>query len=114
MTPRVPNKYRGKTPQPPEDPNLPEASLFAKADLERELRWVQDPLKLAARTLELLRHDSYFKALALVRLASSKGLPCTVSWNHLVDYDMRKDRVAAAIKTYNEVRLGNPSVQSGS
>jgi len=82
---------------------------FNQKDLERELVWLRDPLKLAARVVALLRHgdDDYDKAFALVRLASKK-MECTVSWNHLIDYDMHKARVSAAVKTYNEVRSGTP------
>jgi len=75
---------------------------FPKATLEKELRYLTDPLKLAKNTLDLLRRDEHLKALELTRLASRK-MPCTVSWNHIIDYNMSKGRVSAASKTYNEV-----------
>ena len=78
------------------------SASFDTADLQRELRWLPDPLKLADYTVELLNRDEFDKALAIVRLAS-KNMPCVVSWNHLVDYDMARGHVASAIKTYNEV-----------
>ena len=73
-----------------------------KASLEIEVRWLKDPVKLAGHTVRLLREDDYQKALDTVRLAS-KYVECTVSWNHLIDYEMSKARVADAVKLYNEV-----------
>lgn len=70
--------------------------------VELEVRWLRDPLKLADRVAELLSQGSYFTALAITR-ASSKDLQCTVSWNHLVDYNMAKGKHREAVKTYNEV-----------
>ena len=75
---------------------------YKKKNLEEELRWLKDPLKLATKVVDLLRQDEFQKALELVRLAS-KDVQCTVSWNHLVDYEMSKGRVTNASKIYNEV-----------
>ena len=77
---------------------------FKKKNLEEELRWLKDPLKLATKVVDLLRQDEFQKALELARLAS-KDIQCTVSWNHLVDYEMSKGRVTNASKIYNEVFL---------
>lgn len=75
---------------------------YKRSNLELELRWLKDPVKLADHTVKLLREDDSQKALAIVRLAS-KDVECTVSWNHLIDYEMSKARVANALKLYNEV-----------
>ena len=75
---------------------------FKKTSLELELRWLKDPIKLADHTVSLLRQDEHIKALEIVRLGS-KRMECTVSWNHLVDYEMSKGRVNSAMKLYNEV-----------
>ena len=77
---------------------------YRKSHLRLELRWLKDPMKLADHTVKLLRDDDFLKALELVRLAS-KDLECTVSWNHLIDYEMSKARVTEAVKLYNEVSL---------
>ena len=61
-------------------------------------------MKLAGHTVKLLRDDDFLKALDLVRIAS-KDVECTVSWNHLINYEMRKARVTEAVKLYNEVSL---------
>ena len=82
----------------------PEPSVYKRTELEKEYRWLRDPLKLADRVAGLLGDGDYFKALALTRMAS-KDLLCTVAWNHLVNYDMSQGKAGAAVKTYNEVRL---------
>ena len=82
--------------------NRPSKSLtYKKSHLGLELRWLKDPLKLADHTVSLLREDDVEKALEIVRLAS-KDVQCTVSWNHLIDYEMSKARVNNALKLYNE------------
>ena len=73
-----------------------------REDLEQELRYLKDPLKLANNTIKLLRTDQNQKALELVKLGS-KDVACVVSWNHLIDYEMSKGRINAALKLYNEV-----------
>lgn len=76
-----------------------------KKRLERELVWLQDPLKLAENTISLLKDNRSEKAIHIVRMASKKA-SCVVSWNHLIDYEMSKGSVQKAVKIYNEV--GNP------
>ncbi|KAI4106885.1 MAG: hypothetical protein LQ339_002857 [Xanthoria mediterranea] len=71
--------------------------------LGKELRYLQDPLKLAENTIDLLRKDDHVKALDLVRQAS-KTISCTVSWNHLVDYSLSTGRAKDAVKIYNEMK----------
>ena len=71
--------------------------------VRKELQFLKDPLVLAVQVRKYLREDEFEKTLALVR-AASKDVQCTVSWNHLIDYEMSKGRMNAAIKTYNEVR----------
>ena len=97
QTPPLPTPYVGRS-NPPTKHETP----INKKSLEEELRWLKDPLKLGANVVALLRQDEFQKALELVRLAS-KDIQCTVSWNHLVDYEMSKGRVTNASKIYNEV-----------
>lgn len=91
-TPYVPRSNR---------PNLQDEA-FSKTSLEQEVKWLKDPLKLAEHTSKLLRENQHQKALAIVRVAS-RNVECTVSWNHLVDYEMGNGRVANGVKLYNEV-----------
>ena len=70
--------------------------------LEQELRFLRDPLKLADNTVSLLKIGQHEKAGQLVRMAS-KSMACTVSWNHMMDYEMSKGRVSRAMTLYNDV-----------
>lgn len=89
-------------------PGLSTFNAEAKAereekDLRIELRWLGDPLKLSEHIEKLLRQQNWDKALALVRL-SDRGAAQTVSWNHLLNYQMKTGQMKGAIKLYNEVR----------
>ncbi|KAI4118383.1 MAG: hypothetical protein LQ345_001552 [Seirophora villosa] len=81
--------------------------------LDQELVWLRDPVKLADNTISLLRKDDHERALETVRKAS-KSVPCSVSWNHLIDYDMSKGKVQKAIKKFNEMkkRAQQPDAQT--
>jgi hypothetical protein len=67
-----------------------------------ELRYLEDPVKLADHVLANIRKGKEDKALDLIREAS-KDFQCTVSWNHVINREMRKGRINAGIKLYNEV-----------
>ena len=89
---------------PTRRPPVPER-LYSESNLKRELVWLADPLRLAQEVVKLLKLDSdqgHAKAEGLVRLAS-KQMACTVSWNHLIDYEMSKGSVKHALKHYHEV-----------
>lgn len=89
---------RGTRPSTKPRKELPDAY-----ETRRELVWLGDPLKLAGHILDVLRRDRFDEAEHLVR-AASKNIQCTVSWNHLVDWQISQGKVNGAIKTYNEVR----------
>ena len=75
---------------------------YKKVDLQKEVQYLSDPLKLADNTVRLLKEDNYDKALLLVQLAGN-NLNVTVSWNHLIDYLMSKGKITQATKAYQEV-----------
>lgn len=77
-------------------------AIFDKRSLTKELVYLKDPLKLADYIDALLRQDQFDKAFELTRNAG-KDMACTVSWNHLINYNMHKGRTNAAVKLYNEV-----------
>jgi hypothetical protein len=70
---------------------------------KRELRHLQDPLELATFVKNELRKDKTTEMLQLVRMASH-SMACVVSWNHIIDHCLAKERVADALKVYNDVR----------
>lgn len=72
--------------------------------LKKHMVYLEDPVKLANDVLRNLQADKYEEALELVRYAS-KDMPCVVSWNHLVDWQMRTGKINGAMKTYNEVSI---------
>ena len=80
----------------------PSRSDLGERQLQSELAYLKDPLKLSDRIWNLLHQDDSEKAIALARMASSK-LPCVVSWNHIIDWHMSKGKVNTAMKIYNEV-----------
>lgn len=76
--------------------------VLRPADIQKELTYLGDPLKLASHVLALLRQGKSDEVELLVRTAS-KSFPCTVSWNHLIDWQLSQGKVNVAVKTYNEV-----------
>jgi hypothetical protein len=70
--------------------------------LQKHPAYANDPLKLAEYVRKALKGDDFETAVAVVR-AASKTLSCTVSWNHLMDWQMSKGKMNGAFKTYNEV-----------
>lgn len=70
--------------------------------VRKHLTYLKDPLKLADFVLRALRNDEFENTIMVVR-AASKNIQCIVSWNHLIDWQLSKGRMNAAIKLYNEV-----------
>lgn len=72
--------------------------------MKKNLEYLQDPLKLAITVRKYLRSDQYEHARELVE-AASRGQLVTVSWNHIIDWQLSKGKINSAVKTYNEVCL---------
>jgi hypothetical protein len=79
--------------------------------MTKQLKYLKDPLKLAEHVRKILRDDDFESALALVR-AASKDTQCIVSWNHLIDWQLSRQKMNGAIKTYNEVGICSYSSQN--
>jgi pentatricopeptide repeat protein len=69
-----------------------------------ELRHLQDPLELATFVRNELGKDRVEEMLQLTRMASH-SMQCVVSWNHIIDHYLAKERVNDALKVYNDVCL---------
>lgn len=74
-----------------------------KKALDMELRYLKDPLKLSEHIKYTLRCNKPNKALDLCRLAS-KTMSCIVSWNAIIDWLMRANKINEALKVYNEMK----------
>jgi len=70
--------------------------------LRTELRYITHPAALADHVEDLLKKNDYEKALAMTRL-SSRGASNTVSWNYMIDWNMKNEKRKGAIEVYNEV-----------
>lgn len=76
--------------------------------MQREAKFLVDPLKLAETVVTKLKNDDFNGAIELVR-ASEKalnGMPVdnVVSWNHIIDWLMSQNSPSVAWKVFNEVR----------
>ncbi|KAK2796284.1 hypothetical protein FQN51_009495 [Onygenales sp. PD_10] len=84
-------------------------SKYARSTVSRkaialELDWVQDRIALTKRVTQLLIKNDIAKATELVRAAQTKGVDCTVAWNTLFEYELKKNDPVAAFKLYNEMK----------
>ncbi|KAM0274432.1 hypothetical protein ACHAQH_007840 [Verticillium albo-atrum] len=64
---------------------------------------MDDPFVIAQHVHRTLAKDRYDEALLLVQKAS-KTAQCVVSWNHLIDYQMKKQKLNAAIRLLNDMK----------
>jgi hypothetical protein len=84
------------------EPSRVKRRAFKLRQLQEEVRYLGDPLKLAEHTLGLLRRNDFDKALEIVRVAGN-GVQATVSWNHLIDYELARGGGNSAYSLFNEV-----------
>lgn len=69
---------------------------------KKELEYAKDPYHIADNVLTKLKAGEFEKALLLTREAS-RGKQCVVSWNHILEYEFKNQKLHSAIKLYNEV-----------
>ncbi|RDW89555.1 hypothetical protein BP6252_01587 [Coleophoma cylindrospora] len=107
-TPANQEKYQSRTKQRQEWFNSRGVTPVAKkrlepANIKKHLKFLKDPVKLADDVRRMLRDDDYETALEVVK-AASKDMQCVVSWNHIIDWQVSKRKLTAAIKTYNDMK----------
>lgn len=68
----------------------------------KELQYLKDPLEVANFVKKELGKDKAKEMLQLVRMASH-SMQCIVSWNHIINYHLERERISEAMKVYNEV-----------
>ena len=82
------------------------ASRMSSVDWNRrkaELRFLQDPLELATFVKKELVKNKPAEMLQLVQMASH-SMDCIVSWNHIIDHYLAKEKVNDALKVYNDMK----------
>ena len=91
-----------------------EAKIVAKRaqqKIRRNIRlseqYLDDPWHLGQHVERVLANDRFDEAYQLVQNASRQK-QVEVSWNHLIEYQLRKDQVKTAFKIYNDVRSSYP------
>ncbi|KAI0540786.1 hypothetical protein GGR58DRAFT_458940 [Xylaria digitata] len=79
----------------------------------KELEYLRDPLHIANRVRQALSKDN-FELASLITRQASKDNNLTVSWNHLIDYQLQNGRIHAALKLFNEMkkRAQQPNAQT--
>lgn len=75
-----------------------------KRATKKELQYTTDPYHIAENVAKKLEEKDFEKALIMTREAS-KDKQVVVSWNHLIAYELKNQKLGAAIKLYNEVCL---------
>ncbi|KAK3944236.1 hypothetical protein QBC46DRAFT_305368 [Diplogelasinospora grovesii] len=71
--------------------------------VKKHLEYLKDPYKIQEHVKRTLDKGAFDEAALLTRKAS-RDAKVTVSWNHLIDYQMRNQRLHAAMKLYNEMK----------
>lgn len=88
---------------------------LGKKKYEKKLQWVvmkhlehmKNPFHIAQHVSAALAKGSFDEAMLMTRIAS-RDAKVEVSWNHLIDYQLQRKRLHAAVKLYNEVRPHSP------
>ncbi|KAI1393779.1 uncharacterized protein F4822DRAFT_385809 [Hypoxylon trugodes] len=81
----------------------PEKLSPSERAARKQLQYLKDPLHIANHVKKILEKDDFEEAIAITRMAS-KDTKVAVSWNYLIDYQLRHDKIHAAIKLYNEMK----------
>ncbi|AEO69585.1 da4a5a57-78ef-46ca-89d5-86ccefe3fb65 [Thermothielavioides terrestris] len=71
--------------------------------VKKHLEHFTDPYHIAQHVSRVLQKGSFDEALLMTRMAS-RNKKVEVSWNHLIDYQMKNHRLHAAVKLYNEMK----------
>ncbi|KAK4196142.1 hypothetical protein QBC40DRAFT_287840 [Triangularia verruculosa] len=77
--------------------------LKVKKVVKKHLQYLKDPLHIAEHVRKALGAGKWDEALMMARMAAV-DTKVEVSWNHLIDYQLDKGRLLAAIKTFNEMK----------
>lgn len=76
--------------------------------VKKHLTHMDDPWKIAQHIEQTLLKDRFDEALLLTQKASKDG-QVVVAWNHLIGYQLEKQRLKQAIKLFNDASIPPPS-----
>ncbi|KAH6624454.1 hypothetical protein B0J18DRAFT_490447 [Chaetomium sp. MPI-SDFR-AT-0129] len=84
-----------------------------QASAKKQLSLVSDPYHVAQHVNQFLDKNNFDMALTIARMAS-RDYQTEVSWNHLIDYQMKNGRLHAAVDLFNEMkkRAQEPNVKT--
>ncbi|KAK8041867.1 hypothetical protein PG993_006390 [Apiospora rasikravindrae] len=71
--------------------------------VNKQLEYLSDPFHIANQVQAILDKDRFEEAKMMV-LKASKGKNIAVSWNHLIDYEMRRQKLHSGIKLFNDMK----------
>ncbi|KAK8090261.1 hypothetical protein PG997_005222 [Apiospora hydei] len=71
--------------------------------VNKQLEYLSDPFHIANQVQAILDKNRFDEAKLMV-LKASKGKNIAVSWNHLIDYEMRRQKLHSGIKLFNEMK----------
>ncbi|KAH6841138.1 hypothetical protein B0I37DRAFT_393946 [Chaetomium sp. MPI-CAGE-AT-0009] len=74
-----------------------------QSNIRRHLSLTTDPYHIAQSVAGMLEKERFDEALMMARMAS-RNTKVEVSWNHLIDYQLKNQRLHAAVKLYNEMK----------
>lgn len=77
--------------------------------VKKHLSNSSDPYIIAQHVETILKKDQYDEALLLTQQAS-KDQNVVVAWNHLIGYQLEKQRLKAGMKLYNDVSHYSPNL----
>lgn len=102
----VERAIRGEDEPVVEESSTPLNNKEAKAlewSVNKQLEYLSDPFHIANQVQAILNKNRFDEAKMMV-LKASKGKNIAVSWNHLIDYEMRHQKLHSAIKLFNEMK----------
>lgn len=89
----------------PEDLSIAKGKAQQRLEraVNKHLERLDDPWNIGKYVEQALERGAFDEALLLVQKAS-RAKQVVVAWNHLIDYQLKQDRIKDAVKLFNEVR----------
>ncbi|KAI1213111.1 uncharacterized protein F4807DRAFT_412965 [Annulohypoxylon truncatum] len=88
---------------PKEDTQKTRRLTPAEWAARKHLQFAKDPVDIAKQVQRCLHKDD-FETAAIITRKAGRDAKVVVSWNYLLDYQLKKNRLHAALKLYNEMK----------